>query len=148
VVVYTNAACSVVIPLPVQVILSKCDADDARDIEAVVIPLPVQVILSNRGNRGTGEGYRIVVIPLPVQVILSIDRIDSSDRNLESRNPFTGSGHSFAGTLQHKFFSGKKGRNPFTGSGHSFFNPSAIGFIKKIEVVIPLPVQVILSLAD
>jgi len=39
----------------------------------------------------------------------------------------------------------KKRRNPFTGSGHSF----VIGFTydrKHILVVIPLPVQVILSL--
>jgi len=60
------------------------------------------------------------------------------------RNPFTGSGHSFLFDLKENSVFFKRSRNPFTGSGHSFDGGWNV-FEVKWEVVIPLPVQVILS---
>ena len=135
----------VVIPLPVQVILSKATFIHlwGRN-QIVVIPLPVQVILSSR-NKPVFFQQGNVVIPLPVQVILSSELIDKARKAGVSRNPFAGSGHSFSedhGLFKETF---RESRNPFAGSGHSFTRYGTTSLKSQKKVVIPLPVQVILS---
>ena len=66
------------------------------------------------------------------------------DVDSSGTNPFTGSGHSFLFDLKENSVFFKRSRNPFTGSGHSFDGGWNV-FEVKWEVVIPLPVQVILS---
>ena len=61
----------------------------------VVIPLPVQVILSVKDFEEYHTRLKEVVIPLPVQVILSQRGAIMLSLGKKSRNPFTGSGHSF-----------------------------------------------------